>query len=722
MRITRAVGVVLYLLPGLLSGQVQMFTANYSTDRTNANLQETTLNPANVGPGTFGKIATYAVDGQIYAQPLYVTASALNWFDTRNLLYVETMHNSIYCFDADGDPNAAPIWQMNLGPSVPSSLLKFRDIVPEIGILSTPVIDPAQGVIYLVSDTMVNGAPQLQLHALNVANGQEMFNGPVPIAASVAGPGDGTDGTNIALTAMQHLQRPGLLLRNGVLYLGFGSHHDQFPWHGWLLTYDSSTLTQLQVVNTTPYGGGGSIWQSGMGLASDDDGVYVGSANGDYDGALNFGSSFLKFAPDLTLLDWFTPDNWETLSNFDYDMGSAGPSLMPGTNLMIGGNKFGTLYLINRQSMGGLGPDNSDHAQSFQAIDYGGIFGFALWPRSDVPIVYVQEQGSVLKSYQIIRGAFNTSPYAQSTNYTDLPFQGMTISANGNGGGVLWETTGDHTISSVPGTLHAFDALSLAELWNSGMNPDQDQMGRFAKFVPPTVANGKVYVPTLSNELDVYGLLPVAGATGTDPQINGVLNAASLYGDAVAPGELVTLGGAYLGSDAPGADPSATQVLFDGTAAEVVSVSSVQVQAVVPTQVSAPSTQVQVQYQGIPSNQFSMPVVTSDPGVFSADGTGTGEVAAINEDGTVNSEDNAAPVGSIVTIQVTGIGLAPQLLSVWLDGQEAPVVGAGAAPGQPGVVQLSVVIPATVQPSSYVNLQVTVGTALSQDGITMAVM
>ena len=496
-----AIRAVLYFLSLPLWAQINVLTANYNNQRTNANLQETVLSPGAVTPDTFGKLGTIAVDGQIYAQPLYVRG--LVWAGaTKNVVFVATMHNSVYAIDADQPAGGKPLWQVNLGQSVPSSLLNTRDVTPEVGILSTPVIDLEQGVIYVVSESMAAGSPVFQLHALGLLDGQERMHGPVTVSAQVSGQGDGSQDGILAFDAQQHLQRPGLLLANGNVYVAFGSHSDRYPWHGWLLAFNALDLgKQTAIFCTTPDGSGGSIWQSGRGPAELAGNIYVGTANGDFDGQTNFANGFLKLSSDLQLLDWFVPDNWQMLSDGDYDMGSAGPALVPGANLIAGGNKFGDLYLIDRLHMGNLSPENSAHAQSFTAAQNGGIYNYAIWQSDAGTFLYMQEEGATLKAFRIENGAFATTAAIESTAVADIPFNGIAISADGTQGGILWTTEGDHTTASAPGTLHAFDALTLTELWNSQMNAKRDPLGRFAKFAQPTVAGGKVFVPTFSGEL-----------------------------------------------------------------------------------------------------------------------------------------------------------------------------------------------------------------------------
>ena len=253
------------------------------------------------------------------------------------------------------------------------------------------------------------------------------------------------------------------------------------------------------------------MWQSGRGLAADADGnIYAGSGNGDYDGVQNFGESILKLSPSLKLLDWYTPSNWEYLSDFDFDMGSLGPILVPGTDWILGGDKFGNVYLIDKKNMGHLDSASAPSPRIALASLYGGIFNTAVWTSEAGTVFYAVDQGDSLKAFKIVDGQLSASPFSKTDITADIPYQGMTITANGGvaGTGILWMTAGDHDAAGIPGTLHAFDALDLTrELWNSGLKKDRDDLGAFAKFVSPTVVNGRVYVPSFSNQLAIYGLL-----------------------------------------------------------------------------------------------------------------------------------------------------------------------------------------------------------------------
>ncbi len=735
----------------LADAQVNILTANGSNDRTNSNLQETQLSSTTVTPSTFGKLGSFAVDGQVYAQPLFVSGLAIAG-GTHNVVFVTTMHNSVYAFDADAMSPVSVLWHVNLGPSVPAALLfgQYGDISNEVGILGTGVIDPQRGVIYVVADVLQGGGPVFNLHALDLTTGAERLNGPVAISATVSGTGSASlaNGT-LPFEAMQHIQRPGLLLANNAVYVSFGSHGDQSPYHGWMMSYDASDLTrQLSTYNSTPNGDAGALWQSGRGPAADAQGnIFAITGNGDYDGAQNFGESFVKISSGgSATIDSFTPSDWKSLSDNDFDI-SAGPALIPGTHTVIGADKGGTLYVINGDAMlQGTGA-------TVLAASTGSIFNFAVWGRGGIASLYVQGQREPLKCFQITGGSIGADPVSIAVNPVPFSRIGMTLSANGDaeGSGILWESTGDYN-EGTPGTLHAYDASNLAnELWNSDMNSDRDQMPPVTKFVPPTVANGKVYVPGLSNVVTVYGLFSVAGSGVTAPSISAVSNAASYAQDAVSPGDVVTIMGSNLGPAVPlgtqldgsGAVANTladTQVLFDGVASPLLYASTGQINAVVPFGVTGSTTQVQVQYQGQASDPFPMNVAAATPGIFSADASGSGQAVILNQDGSLNSPDNPAPAGSVVTLWATGAGLLsppqPDGAVVTADnlpipvlpvlaqvgGKTADVLYAGGAPGMvAGVIQVNLRIPRAGQTGAAVPLLLRAGDSTSQSGITLAV-
>jgi uncharacterized protein (TIGR03437 family) len=696
-------------------------------------------------------VTTLPVDGQVYTQPLYVSGIAVGGL-TRNVLFVATQHNSIYAFDADSNTPLI-LWHVNLGPSVPAALLfgQFSDIFPEVGILSTPVIDLLRGVIYTVTDNLQNGAPVFFLHALDLATGTEQLRGPVQITASVGSTGPGGSGATVTFDPMQHIQRPSLLLANGAVYVAFGSHADQSPFHGWLISYDAGDLThQLATFVSTPNGDGGSFWQAGRGPAADPSGnVYAIASNGDYDGVQNFSQSLLKFSPSLKVGGWFTPADWKSMSDNDADV-AAGPALISNFHTFVGADKSGNLYLLDTGSMGQTNADGN----AFQvfALSNGPIFNFAVWNRGPNALLYVQGYGDPLRCFQYTPAGFNSIPISQTSDPQRWVRLGMTLSASGaqDGTGILWEITGNYNDGS-NAVLHAYDANNLAsELWNSNMNP-RDGMGPIVKFVAPTVANGRVYAPSLNNSVIVYGLYLADGGDPQPPIITTVASAASYAADAVSPGEIVSVFGTNLGPMTPagltlnsagmvGTSLAAAQVLFDGVPGPMVWASAGQLNAVVPFGVGGASTQVQVQYQDRLSDPVSMPVLPATPAIFSVDGSGAGQGAVLNQDGSINSAANPAAAGSIATLYATGAGLlnppaadgavitadslpTPVLpVTAQIDGRDAEVLYAGGAPGTvAGVLQVNVRIPSEVSSGSAVPIVLRVGGAMSQSNLTIAV-
>jgi uncharacterized protein (TIGR03437 family) len=662
------------------------------------------------------------------------------------------MHNSVYAFDADATSPAGPLWQVNLGPSVPAALLygPNGDIDPEVGILSTGAIDLGRGVLYVVCDVLVQGAPVFYLHALDLTSGQERLNGPVVIGATAAGTGSEAQAGAIPFDPMQHLQRPGLLLANGAVYIGFGSHGDQSPWHGWLMSYDASDLTrQLGVFMTTPNGNEGSIWQSGRGPAADSRGnIYVMTGNGDYDGVSDFGESFLKLsgAPPV-LVDSYTPANWESLSDNDFDL-SAGPALVDSTPTIVGADKAGDLYVVNGAAMSQPGGGTQFHESE------GSFFNLAVWTRSADAYVYVQAEGDPVKCFQVTGQTLNTNPVSAGSNPVSDGRIGMTVSANGaqNGSAILWETTGNYFIPNVPGALHAFDASNLAnELWNSDMNGARDTMPPITKFANPTVVNGKVYVPTSGYAVVVYGLLTPGANPPGPPAIAAVANAASYSTAAVSPGEAVAIFGSNLGPAIPAGTQltanglvasslAGTQALFDGVPGPVLYASANQVNAIAPFGLSSSVTEVQVAYEGQESGWFPMAVAPSAPGIFAVDGSGAGEAVALNQDGSLNSPANPAAAGSVITLWATGAGqLAPAgqdgavaaagnlpapLLAVTaqVGGQSANVLYAGSGAGMvEGVIQVNLRLPSGAPAGPSIPVALGIGGVSSQTGLNVAV-
>ena len=500
--------------------QVSVLTHHYDVARTGANLNESTLTPANVNSNQFGKLFSFAVDGQLYAQPLYVPGVAIPGKGTKNVVYVATEHDSVYAFDADG-ATVNPLWQRSfIDPAAGITTVSdddfqepYEDIAPEIGITGTPVIDSSSGTLYVVAKTKEKGNFFQRLHALDISSGAEKFGGPVTIRASVPGAGVRNDGNgNVVLDPLINLQRAALLLLGNTVYIAFASHGDFDPFNGWILGYDAHSLKQVIAYSPDADGAGGSVWQSGAGPAADSSGnIYVQVANGDFDaasGGRDYGDSALKLRPSgntFSIVDYFTPFDQQVLSDLDHDLGSGGVVLLSDqstspNHLLLANNKEGKLYVINRDNMGHF--HAGDDSQILQTIQLaGGIFSTpAAWQDK----VYVSAVGDSLKCYRVNGGHLTL---ASDTGQT-LGYPGSTpvVSANGSSNGIVWTLQVDNQLSDAA-VLHAYDANDLSyELYNSIQAGDRDTAGSLVKFTVPVVANGKVYVGG-GDQLAVYGLL-----------------------------------------------------------------------------------------------------------------------------------------------------------------------------------------------------------------------
>ncbi len=538
---TDASGRVGSVAAALTSGPDVLMQRNDFT-RTAQNNAETTLTLSNVNAARFGKLFTLAVDGYVYAQPLYKAGVNVGG-RAHNVVFVATEHDSVYAFDADSGvalwhvsyitpPSVTTEPYLDTGDSLPPPGTPPEDIYPEVGITSTPVIDPSTGTMYVVAKTEENGGQQvLRVHALDITTGADRVPA-VVVGPSVAGTGNSSANGRVAFDPSTHQQRPGLLLLNGVVYVGFGSSGDNFSWHGWLVGYRATDLTQVSVWNTTPNGNSGGIWSSGEAPAVDSSGnLYVPTGNGDFDGVSNFGSAVVKLstASGLAVSDYFAPFNESSLSAADCDIGSGGVILLPdaaGTaahpHLLATSGKAGTIYLLDRDSMGhfsasttnpdsqivqeifnALGIVPEDNASPFEVED--SYSTPAYWrDASGRDHLYFGGVRDTIKMFNLTSGQLSTSAVTQSSESYEFPGASPAISSNGNTNGVLW------AIQNAAGgaVLHAYDATNLGvELYNSNQAPGgRDALGPGVKFAVPTVTNGKVYVGIQSG-VAVFGLL-----------------------------------------------------------------------------------------------------------------------------------------------------------------------------------------------------------------------
>jgi hypothetical protein len=507
----RAFGVcILVVLAGMRVGhaQVAVTTWHYDNARSGANPNETILTPQNVNSGEFGKLFTQPVDGLVIGQALYLPQVTIPGAGVHNVVYVATMHDSVYAFDADNatGKNAHPLWHssflINGATTVPISEQGCGATTKwtEVGIVSTPVIDPVAGTLYVVAKTKENSKYVHRLHALDVRTGLEKPGSPLVIKASFRFGGK----NNIFADAMQ-VNRPALLLENGNLYIAFGSNGCRNgKEQGWVVAYNASTLQPEGAFDDEPGDSAGAIWMRGGGLSSDSLGnIYGTTADGDFDAGTNFGQSVIKLSQAgnaLQLTDWFTPYNEQDLDQKDLDMSE--PVLVlpdqPGKypHLLMTMGKEGTIYVLNRDNMGHFCSScTKNDTQIVQELP-----AFAEEPGALIywnNAIYVSGAGKPLMGLAVRNGLVGTTPFAKSKNgtYGHSPV----ISSNGSASGILWQISGSY--------LYALDANTLAKLWGSGGAPKgRDQLPPVPHFSNFVVANGKLYVGT-SNSLVVYGSL-----------------------------------------------------------------------------------------------------------------------------------------------------------------------------------------------------------------------
>ncbi len=527
---------------------IDVLTHRYDTWRTGANLAETTLTVKKVAGQHFGKIFEREVDGDIFAQPLIKTGVVVPGVGTRNIVYVATVNNSLFAFDADTPGAGKPLWCVGkavFGEPVPKTEvvdlpapLEYLNFDTKIGIVGTPVIDPDSSTIYVVAFSKTNNNEhRFRIHAFDLASGREKteMHSPMTVEASYLGNGVGSVDGKIRFDPRKMLNRPALLLVDGTLYLAFTAHLDgepKFDYHGWIMAYNAKTLKQLALVNTTPDGIQGGIWQSGGGLSAEKrEGtyplIYAVVSNGSV-GGRNYAESLMQLYPAelMSTKQVFVPGNHEFLNDRDLDLSTA-PLLIPDLPLAIVCSKEGKCYVVDRADM--------HLVQEFQAgvNSYGGertsnIHGAPVAWRDDKGVLrlFLWGEEDYLRSFQFTGTRFvGAGKSKMRAPEKSMPGGMLTLSSNGSieGTAIVWASVpvkGDANIGTVEGILRAFDASNVEiELWNSSSNEGRDGLGMFAKFCPPAVANGKVYMATFAepskagqtghpNKLVVYGLLP----------------------------------------------------------------------------------------------------------------------------------------------------------------------------------------------------------------------
>jgi hypothetical protein len=551
-----------------VAAQVNVLTYHNDNMRTGANLQETALTPANVNSSSFGKLFSYGLDGDVYAQPLYMSGLNIAGRGTHNVVFVATEHNSVYALDADDNSGSTGgvLWQVNLGPSAATPNNDFGTrygafaILPEVGITGTPVIDQGSGILFVDAFTHEGGTYYHKIHALDINSGAERPFSPVIVAATIPGTGAGSSTNGVlSFEARQHLQRAALTLANGVVYVAYAGYGDTDPFHGWLIGFNAANLQPLPnfIFNSTPnsmtrdFGpnaGEGGIWMGGCGLAVDGAGyLYLATGNGSFNAnnatnGTEYGSSFVKLstAGGLSVADYFTPYNQKYLSENDLDLGSGGVVLLPDQagpypHLLVGAGKPGTAYVLNRdQFTAGNNHYNATGTVDFVAQKLTLSGGVMTTPAYFNGTLYYAASKDVLSAFTLTNGMFPNRVTATGSRVFNYPGVTPSVSANGNQNGIVWAIQ-----RANPAVLVAYDAANITEeIYDSSKAGTRDRLGAAIKFAVPTIANGKVYVGGQS-ALAVFGLLPQSSTNSNNSTFAGNYNGLFFEADSV---QLLTSG------------------------------------------------------------------------------------------------------------------------------------------------------------------------------------
>lgn len=477
-----------------LCSQFPVVMNRYNQAGTSADSHENTLNTSNVKQASFGKLYHYYVDGSVFAQPLYLPAVSIPGRGTRNVLYVATMNDKVYAFDADRP--GPPLWMRSLTdemagitPVPITDITNDNDlnIVGNVGVEGTPVIDAASNAIFLVACTRESGTYVQRIHKLDVRDGKDLLPATV-IEASVPGAAKDAVGGNLRFDPKAGHQRPALALVGGAVIIAWASHEDIRPYHGWVMAYNAMTLRRRAAWCVTPDGADGGIWQSGRGPAIDIAGnIYFETGNGAWDGRRNFGTSLVKLrlaGNTFVVDDYFTPSDFQQLNDDDADLGSTGPVLVPGTSLLIAGSKKGIVYLFDTSKLGHMAANAEGAVQTIQVNGGRIMAGPALWEGPTGHSVYLWCEADFLKGFRLSGRSLETTPFVRGK----IPNRGspggaLTVSSNSkrSGTGIVWAT---HTknksadAGNAPGVLRAFKAETLQEIWNSEQRPPRDRLVR----------------------------------------------------------------------------------------------------------------------------------------------------------------------------------------------------------------------------------------------------
>ncbi len=573
----------------LARGQVNVVTAHNDIARTGQNLNETILNTSNVNSSQFGRLFSVHISGFPYGQPLYVSQLAIPGKGTHNVVYTATSADMVYALDADsnGGANASPLWSLSLQSNTTSA----SGLSNNFGVAGTPVIDLPSKTMYVVSSETQDGTAILRLHALDITTGAEKLGGPVLLQGSVRGVGNASVNGVLTFDPSVQYQRPGLLLLNGIVYVGIGSYYDQGLYHGWIFSFEATSLKKIDLYCDSPNGTAGGIWMSGAGLAAEVNDpakpfgrMFVVTGNGSYaagkpyDSTMSYGMSVVDLdltGGKMTVQDEFTPHNQEALDLQDGDLGSGGAVLLPPQSLgsgntlypLIEEGKSGTLYILDRNNLGGFNSGGDKIVQEVQTPESGtqswgaGVWGStAYWNNKIYTGGTNPGTTNNLTAYSFINGKLSERPTSETAEQFGSPSPTPSISANGVQNGIVWflNTNGIYVIG--PQVLLAYDAGDLANpLYSSNTNLSRDNPGAAIKYTVPTIANGKVYVGAI-DRLSVFGLL-----SGTPTAATPVFSPPS---GTFSASRLVTISDATSGASifytTDGSSPTASSTRYTG--------------------------------------------------------------------------------------------------------------------------------------------------------------
>ncbi|MGA9308407.1 MAG: Ig-like domain-containing protein, partial [Candidatus Sulfotelmatobacter sp.] len=552
-----------------------MTTYHYDNYRTGWNPNETILTPAIVSSSYFGYLQSITLDDQVDSQPLYmpgVNITAGLYQGTHNVVYVATENNTVYAIDAE---SGTVLLNPNFGPPIPLPL-GCNNNGPNVGINSTPVIDPASNTLYVMVYRQQSGAPAYYLHALDLGSLTDKVSPQLVTGSRML-----TDGTIFNFNATYQRQRPALLLANGNIYAGFGSFCDYSPSlsRGWLLGWQAGTLTPIgaddvfDIQATAPNNFFlSSIWMSGFGPSADDSGnILVTTGNSDpsgstYDGVTNLQESVVKVSPDLTaVLDLFTPSNWATLDQLDEDLGSGGVMVLPDQpgsipHLAVAGGKPGTMYLMNEDALGGYSSESNNVLGSYMMQHCWCGPAYFVDPKDSLARVVSSGDSTVmiwkLQSSPTPSLSLVATSLSLSTNSAQDPGFFTSVSSNGTSNPIVWAISRP-TTSDLNVYLYAFDPDSGGKMTTlfRGAAGTWPNTGGNANLVP-IVANGQVFVGSYA-QLQIFGLTGTATTTILTPSQNP-----SLYGQSLTLTANVQPGAG--GAPAPNGPPTGTATFKDG--------------------------------------------------------------------------------------------------------------------------------------------------------------